>query len=309
MSALDSITDIHLFSQDLGQSLLFPGPIREDNSLLPTLERLLARASSAHKKDFMLSYDGYFFRGRVESNAVDGVWYSLRRIPSHPPTLEATPTPLPHFLRAALLSPILSSGGLVYITGSPGSGKTTTASATVVSRLRTFGGFAYTVEDPPVMPLHGWHGEGFCRQTWVAGDSQADWLESMRGVLRSQPANTPVILFIGEVRDGESARAMVRAASNGFLVMATGFGTDIPSTIDALARLMGGADSDRVSLASVLRLVVHQRLKEGILSAQCLASSNGASSVAVKIRAGQIQHLVSDVQYQQNRAILGENLL
>lgn len=203
----------------------------------------------------------------------------------------------------------LNHGGLVYIAGSPGAGKTTTASAILVSRLMEYGGFAYSVEDPPEMPLNGWHGKGYCRQTWVAGDDGMNWGESLRSVLRSQPTATPVILFLGEVRDKESAAAMIRAASNGFLVVSTGFGNDVPSSLDSLSKLIGQTDADLLSLSSVLRLVLHQRLRDGVLSAQFLASPDGTSPVAMKIRNGQFQHLLSDIQYQANKALLNEDLL
>lgn len=303
------ITDIHLYESIPGNSLLFPGPCKVDEGAMSAVMSLLARCQACRKTDFMVTLDGYFFRGRKETCAVDGTWYSLRKMPSTPPNLDDLPSRIGTPVKKMLLSPFLSGGGLVYIIGSPGAGKTTTASATVVSRLMLYGGFAQTIEDPPEMPLNGWHGKGYCRQTWVSGEETLNWVESMRGALRSQPANTPVILFVGEVRDQESARAMLRAAANGFLVIATGFGTDIPTGIDALARLTGGEEGDLVSLSSVLRLVLHQRLRDGILATSFLTSKEGASPVAVKIRSGQFQHLVSDIQFQSNRALLGEDLL
>ena len=303
------ITDIHLYESAPGNSLLFPGPRRVDDSVMGVVGDLLARCQACRKIDFMVTLDGYFFRGRKELCAVDGTWFSLRKMPSTPPNLDELPSKIMAPVRKMLLSPLLSAGGLVYVIGSPGAGKTTTASAMVVSRLIQFGGYAQTIEDPPEMPLNGWHGNGYCRQTWVSGEESSNWAESMRGALRSQPANTPVTLFVGEVRDQESARAMLRAAANGFLVIATGFGTDIPTGLDALARLTGGEESDLVSLSSVLRIVLHQRLREGIMAMQFLASRDGASPVAIKVRSGQFQHLASDIQFQSNRALLGEDLL
>ena len=145
-------------------------------------------------------------------------------------------------------------------------------------------------------------------RSWVAGDTSADWAESFRGVLRSQPAGTPTILYVGEVRDSESAQAMLRAASNGFLVIATGFGTDIVSGVDALAQLTGKQDNTLTMLASVLRLVIHQRLHNGQMVATSLASVDTKGQVAAKIRSGSFTHLVSDVQFQANQAMLGFNV-
>lgn len=304
----DGISDIHLCEGNLGESMVFPGPLRATEAILSYADALLVRCKACGKADFMITFDGLFFRGRKETRAVDGVWYHLRKMPSIPPSLDTLPSRLPPILTKMLMTPRLREGGLIYVIGPPGAGKTTTASAAVVSRLHSYGGFAYTVEDPPEMPLNGWHAAGYCRQTWVAGDTSADWAESFRGVLRSQPAGTPTILYVGEVRDAESAQAMLRAASNGFLVIATGFGTDIVAGIDALSKLSGQHESSLTMLASVLRLVVHQRLHNGQMVATSLASVDARGPVAAKIRSGTFTYLVSDVQFQSNQAMLGVNV-
>lgn len=305
----ESISDIHLCERTPGESLSFPGPRKIPSELDCEIFALMGLCKSMKKADFMITHNGSFYRGRREERAVDGTWYQLRRMPPVAPTLETMPSKLPLPLVRMLMSPYLASGGLVYVTGAPGVGKTTTASAAVISRLKEFGGFAYTVEDPPEMPLNGWHEKGYCRQTWVAGDTSSDWAESFRGVLRSQPVGTSVILFVGEVRDGESARAMLRAANNGFLVIATGFGTDIVSGLSSLVQTSGAdPESFLSSLSNVLRLVVHQRLNQKQVVATSLANRDSASSVAARIRRGELTHLNSDIQFQANLQINGSTV-
>ncbi len=175
-----------------------------------------------------------------------------------------------------------------------------------MSRLKEFGGVAYTVEDPPELPLNGFHGKGYCTQTWVAGDDAADWMESMRGALRSQPAGTNLMMYIGEVRDVETARAMLRAASNGFLVVSTGFGGDIVSGVDTFFQLIGPTFA--MSLAGVLRMVIYQKIADGRFTAQALVSESPSSPVAAIIRSGKLAQLQNEVQYQQNRMIAGQQL-
>jgi twitching motility protein PilT len=263
---------------------------------------------SFKKNDFMVQHHGIFYRGRRDQMAVDGVWYRLRMMPPEAPTLDTPPTPLPRHVKNLLLSTQLQKGGLIYLCGSPGSGKTTTASATVVSRLRAYGGVAYTIEDPPEMPLNGWHGDGYCSQTWVSGDTTADWQESFRAALRSQPVGTPLMLYVGEIRDTLSARAMLRAAANGFLVISTGFGADILTGLESLARLASGtAEHDKPvldAIASMPFVAVHQRLVQGVMQASFLVSSSPRSQVAAKIRNGGFVHLGTDAQFQANQATL-----
>lgn len=304
-SVFGSISDIHLCEARLGESLVFPGPRRVSPHLMPEMESLLSRCRACGKGDFMVSMNGEFFRVRHETHTVDGTWYRLRRMPPDPPELDKLPSKLPAPLVRLLMSPRLKQGGLVYVVGAPGQGKTTTASATLVSRLKEYGGFAVTVEDPPEMPLNGWHHQGFCSQTWVAGDAAADWAESFRGVLRSQPVGTSTMLYVGEVRDADSAHALLRAAANGFLVVATGFGNDIVSGLEALIHLAGAQASWLTSLSGLLRLVVHQRIVNEQIAATSLASLDVKTSVAAKIRAGTLNHLLSDIQFQANQAMLG----
>lgn len=300
-----SISDIHLCEERPENSMIFPGPRRLSPETMPQVEALITRCRAFDKQDFMVTMNGEFFRGRHEVRAVDGCWYRLRRMPPQPPTLDSLPTKLPAPLKRLLLSPRLSQGGLVYVVGAPAQGKTTTASGTLVSRLQRYGGFALTVEDPPEMPLNGWHDGGYCSQTWVAGDGEADWAESFRGVLRSQPAGTISILYVGEVRDTESAHAMLRAAANGFLVISTGFGTDIISGLESLYHLAGAQPTWLTSFSGLLRLVVHQRIVNGQMVAGSLASLNGTTSVAAKIRTGNFNNLLTDIQFQSNQAMLG----
>lgn len=310
MAVSQALTDIHIKVSDPAQSLVFPGPHRpETDAEKALISTIIERATSVNKNDFMVTVNGLFFRGRRDGQVVDGEWLRMRRMASVPPTLDSLPSPIPAGVKSMLLSPALAAGGLVYVIGAPGSGKTTTCSATLVSRLASFGGYAYTVEDPPEMPLNGWHKHGYCAQTWVGGDNSAEWQEALRGVLRSQPAGTPCILYLGEVRDSSSAAAMLRAASSGFLVVATGFGTDIPSAIDTLTRLAAGDGDPKAvldSLAAILRMVLHQRITpDGKVVVRMLASALGRTPVANKIRNGQLPHLEGDVQFQANQLMMG----
>jgi len=303
---LKRFTDVHIRTQHMQDSLVYPGPLRAPSECLPAVEHMAQQCDAQPLDDFTVTVDGVTWRGRRDRMTVDGVWLRLRQMPKAAPRLDALPTPLPAIQRDMLLSPLLTGEGLIYVCGSAGSGKTTTASATVVSRLIEFGGVAYTIEDPPEMPLNGWHGSGYCAQTSVAGEAASDWAESFRGALRSQPASTHQILFVGEIRNAESAIAMLRAASNGFLVIATGFGTDVVSAVDALAKLTG---ANAATFANMLRLVLHQRLSGGQMHISTLASPSSTSPVAARIRAGQYVHLANDIEHQQIQMSRGINPL
>ena len=311
-------TDIHIHTRgpvthdgerlramvDVDGSLLYPGARSASSEHAPLLYDLVAAARAHKKADFMVEVRKIFFRVRRDDYAVDGTWYRYRRMADTAPELDTLRLKLPQPMRQALLDPSLLQGGLVLVVGGPGCGKTTTASATVVSRLKAHAGVAFTVEDPAEMPLNGRHGQGYCTQSEVAGDTGREWVESMRGILRSQPVGTPLMLYVGEIRDADAARVMLRAASNGFLVICTAFGADIITGLDSLFQLVG--ERYAVTLAQVLRVVLHQNLRDDRLTAEILCSAGSSSRVAATLRGGpaQLPQLRNEIQVQRNAMIL-----
>jgi len=306
-AVFDGITDIHINATRIEDSVVFPGPKAASLAVLQAARVMVKACADLDKPDFMIKDQGICWRGRRDMLTVDGIWYRLRRMPEHAPRLENLPSKLSPALLKLLLMPGLSKGGLIYICGAPGSGKTTLASGTVVSRLVAYGGYAYTVEDPPEMPINGWHEEGYCAQAWVPGNGIADWMEAMRGALRSQPSSTPCMLYVGEVRDADSARTLLRAASNGFLVVATGFANDIPSGLNALLHL-AGEDMAQI-LAASLRLCIYTKIVSGVLAAGILASSNASSPVALRITSGRMNLLAGDIEQQANQLRSGSSFM
>lgn len=283
---------------DVKGSLLFPGPRNASPEHASLLEALARLCEGKVRADFMIDLDGVFFRARRDEYAIDGIWYRLRRIPEEPPCLDTLKFRLPQGVEARLLDPSLSAGGLITIVGPTGAGKTHSAAATVVSRLRKFGGIAYTVEEPVELPLNGRHGDGYCTQTEVAGKKDSDWTESLRGVLRSQPVGTRVILYVGEIRDADAAKMILRAATNGFLVICTGFGANVIAGLTELLNLVGPENVNTV--AQVIRLSVYQQLRPDRLLVECLASDGPNSRVSAIIRHGSLTQLADEIQVQRN---------
>lgn len=300
----NGVTDVHLRPDAVDESIAYPGPRRISESEVEVCRALIARCTSIGKTDFMFQYEGVNFRGHTDDLSVEGKWFRLRLLRSSPPQLEKLPSPLSPSVVATLMSDRIKRGGLILVAGAPGAGKTTTASAVLVSRLMRYGGLAYTLEDPPEIPLSGWHGPGVCHQGQIPEDPENGWAEAFRGILRSQPSGSTPILFVGELREGSAVRASIQAAQNGFLVLATGFGTDLTEGVKALASLAANADEAALpaqleALASVLKVVVHQQLRVGKISATILAIPPDSAPAGI-IRKGQIHSLRSQVEYQGN---------
>jgi twitching motility protein PilT len=154
-------------------------------------------------------------------------------------------------------------GGLVIFSGPIGSGKTTTAMATIDDQLKEFGGFCLSIEDPIEFPaMSGFHGEkgGFMEQ--IAAKN-LDYHTPLIEALRCFPPGQQGILFIGEIRDPKTAAEALRFSLAGNLVITTIHSSNEINALNRILSLasMGGESQARNLLASSLKLVVHQTLE------------------------------------------------
>ncbi|MEZ6131008.1 MAG: ATPase, T2SS/T4P/T4SS family [Planctomycetaceae bacterium] len=146
------------------------------------------------------------------------------------------------------LDQVLSRGeGLVLVTGPTGSGKTTS----VYSMLKALGSEQHlrnivTIEDPVEFNLP------FLRQMSI---NEAHGLTLAKG-LKTMLRMDPDVVFVGEIRDAETALTAMRAASSGKYVFSTLHTRDVASTVTALFDL--GVDAH--SLAGNLAGIISQRL-------------------------------------------------
>lgn len=149
--------------------------------------------------------------------------------------------------------------GMVLVTGTAGSGKSTTQ-ACVIDRInKNRDCHIITLEDP-IEFLHR-NIRSIVSQREIAIDTQ-DLLSALRACLRQAPD----VILLGEMRDGETIRTAMTAAETGHLVISTlhtkGTANAIDRMIDAFPASQQG--QARVQLAMVLETVVAQQLIPGI---------------------------------------------
>lgn len=135
--------------------------------------------------------------------------------------------------------------GLFLVTGPTGSGKTTS----VYSMLETIGGTdtnIVSIEDPVEFSAP------FARQISVDARHGLTMTNGLRAMLRMDPD----VLFVGEIRDLETAEIAMRAAASGKHVFSTLHTRSVASTVNAMIDLGLG----RPSIAANLTGVINQRL-------------------------------------------------
>jgi CheY-like chemotaxis protein len=131
------------------------------------------------------------------------------------------------------------------VTGPTGSGKTTTIYAGI-TELATGEINIMSVEDPVEYDLPG------VTQIQVEPKQGVTFASALRAILRQDPD----VIFVGEIRDLETAQMAVQAAMTGHLVLATLHTNDATSVIPRLLDI--GLDAP--SIAATLRGALAQRL-------------------------------------------------
>lgn len=135
--------------------------------------------------------------------------------------------------------------GMILSTGPTGSGKTTSIYAilkVIIDREKNI----TSIEDPIEYRIQG------ANQVQVNAKTDLTFANGLRSILRQDPD----YIFVGEIRDNETAAIAVNAALTGHLVFSTLHTNDAPS---AVARLID-MDVEPFLVASTVNVVVGQRL-------------------------------------------------
>ncbi|HZU40223.1 MAG TPA: type IV pilus twitching motility protein PilT, partial [Solirubrobacteraceae bacterium] len=145
--------------------------------------------------------------------------------------------------------------GLILLTGTTGSGKSTTLAAIIDHINSTKSRHIVTIEDP-IEYLHP-DKNSIINQREVGNDT-GSFGRAMRRVLRQDPD----VILIGEMRDEETVRTALSAAETGHLVLSTVHTLDAPESINRIIDFFQPHEQSqaRAMLAGTLQGVVSQRL-------------------------------------------------
>ncbi len=145
--------------------------------------------------------------------------------------------------------------GLVLVTGTTGSGKSTTLAAMIDRINSTRADHIITIEDP-IEFLHR-DKKGFVNQREVEVDT-ASFSTALRAALRQDPD----VILVGEMRDLETISTALLAAETGHLVLSTLHTLDATETVQRIIAVFPPPEQKqiRLQLASTLKAVISQRL-------------------------------------------------
>ncbi len=210
---------------------------------------LLAEFADVGEADFSYEVPG-LSRFRVNAFRQRGnVSIALRVIPYQVRTIDDLG--LPEVIRKLASE----QRGIVLLTGTTGSGKSTTLAAMIDEINSQWARHIITLEDP--IEYLQRDKMSIINQREVGQDTES-FGRAMRRVLRQDPD----VILVGEMRDEETVRTALSAAETGHLVLSTLHTLDATETVNRIIDFFPPhlQQQARVMLASTLRGVVGQRL-------------------------------------------------
>ncbi|MFZ4762947.1 MAG: ATPase, T2SS/T4P/T4SS family [Alphaproteobacteria bacterium] len=224
--------------------------------MMEEVQKLLVMMTTklGDKREFSLTWGGVTYRvAKIE--ALDGIWFTLRRGPSRVPRVDELG------MHPMLMNELVQLGkkqGLLVVCGKTGAGKTWTAASVFKSWMEFHGDVGVTIEDPPELPLNGWNGKGRCFQIMVPE-------KEFGSALVASMRYTPRYIMLGEIRSPAAAREALRASINGHVVITTLHAGSVEEALHRIVDLAcgeegGNRSSIQTMLSEGIAGVLHQKL-------------------------------------------------
>ena len=212
-------------------------------------DRQIRRFTEQSEIDFAYSQSD---RGRFRVNVYrqrGSISIALRRVSTAIPSIEDLNLPL--IIKQLAMEP----RGLVLVTGTTGSGKSTTLAAMIDHMNSNLRRHIITVEDP-IEVLHR-DRRSIINQREIGLDTDS-YTSALKYVLRQDPD----VILIGEMRDAETVSAALTAAQTGHFVLSTLHTIDATETINRIIDFfpLHQQKQVRIMVAGTLRGIISQRL-------------------------------------------------
>lgn len=281
------------------QGMITPrdGNILRKEDTLELIDKIYELAEQRDKRlrddgddDFALSV-AEVGRFRVNIYRQRGTWSGVLRVVAYElPCFEDMGIPL----KVMELSNLTK--GLVLVTGTAGSGKSTTLSYIIDEINQCRNCHILTLEDP-IEFLHK-HKTSIISQREIGIDTN-NYSKALRAAMRESPD----VILIGEMRDLETIEIAMTAAETGHLVLSTLHTVGASNTIDRIIDVFPANQQQqiRVQLSMVLKGIVSQQLlpsTDGLVPAFEILEANTA--IRTMIRDGKV-HQINSLIYTSSK--------
>ena len=203
------------------------------------------------------------------------------------------PDPAKLGIPESVLSLAENKKGLVLITGSAGTGKSTTLACMIDRINKSRDCHIITMEDP-IEYIHR-HEKAIVTQREISIDTPG-YLESLRSALRESPD----VILLGEMRDYDTISAAITAAETGVLLLSTLHTSSAANTISRILDVFPANQQKQVKiqLAQILRGVVCQQLVPSVDGGQLpvFEIMKTTTAIANMIREDKLHQLESAMQ-------------
>jgi twitching motility protein PilT len=260
-----------------GTERLFPEDTRQALAQMLDDEDKLGEFHAENEVDFSYSVEGL---GRFRVNAFlqrGSVSIVMRAIPVTIKSVDELGLP------DAVTRLAEQERGIILLTGTTGSGKSTTLAAMIDHMNRTMHKHIVTIEDP----IEFLHRDRNCiiNQREVGQDT-ASFKRALRRVLRQDPD----VILVGEMRDEETVHTALSAAETGHLVLSTLHTVDASETVNRIIDFFPPHQQQqaRAMIAGTLKGIVSQRL---------VRTTDGEGRVAcceIMVMTGRVHDMILD---------------
>jgi len=259
-------SDIHLQAGSIpmirvdGRARFLDCPALTDDDMKEYVEQIMQSQAEPAEKKHILEHKGsvdvaYGMPGK-EARFRTSIFHSRERLAV---VMRRIVTKIPNFNDLALPPQVEKLAdfhrGIVIVSGTTGSGKSTTLAAIIGQINRTRSERIITVEDP--VEFQHENAKSLVSQVEVGTDS-----DSYEHALRAMMRQDPDTILVGEIRDTFSLSTALRAADTGHLVFTTVHATNAPMTIERMVSLFDPLQKElqQTQLGLNLNAVICQRL-------------------------------------------------
>lgn len=188
--------------------------------------------------------------------------------------------------------------GLVLVTGSAGSGKSTTL-ACIIDKINTEQKKHIITLEDPLEYLHS-HKQSIVSQREIGSDA-SDYLSALKSALRQRPD----VILLGEMRDIETISIALTAAETGHMIFSTLHTVGAANTIDRILDVFDSTQRQQIAvqLSMILEAVVSQQLIPTIDGKVALATEVMTMTPAVRnlIRDNKVHQLDNVILSSQDQ--------